>query len=538
MKTTRLVWGLVVVLSAISSCRKEQDVFGPSVDVHGGSGRGTVDLLVFQSKDQLEEAIRNGKKSDSQGRALGYSLDGKLAPGLRSLGAGDVKVSYEDLVPEKNLRDLLNAQGEIQVGDSVYCVTPVGTFFAHRNKLNELRQAIVSFNPDRATRVNDYTLQIGAVKLYETFADVEFEDAIDSVVTEDEDEKSTARAISPTTGLDESIPMPDLESFPKERGRRITWAGKILQSISFRKSHVAQLPDNNRRRLNCAVYDFNYGFYHSIGITAKVQKKMWYGGWGKVKYWSAGTILVGYRYALVRYPYPQGMGGQVKQILESSWKNREGFKQEDRSNYMEFVPRPAWFKKQLFNSTVPLYAPKGVNLTFEDVLREAKPMIHSLIASQIKSHWGSNQAVLYEDFKQKLNGEQLAEYIDFLKRTEFIPAQVPIYAKDGIYVLYKGGWKPNEHDQSEIDIVLDQGMGTFFLRYTSENGKPSFSGFNGSANVRADWSRFVPIVGGASAGVGSLQLEYQDSGKAGTLVGGDFFAIAYGGGWVGYNLTW
>ena len=50
--------------------------------------------------------------------------------------------------------------------------------------------------------------------------------------------------------------------------------------------------------------------------------------------------------------------------------------------------------------------------------------------------------------------------------------------------------------------------------------------------------RFVPIVGGASAGVGSLQLEYQDSGKAGALVGGDFFAIAYGGGWVGYNLTW
>lgn len=97
MKTTRLVWGLMVVLSAISSCRKEQDVFGPSVDVHGGSGQESVDLLVFQNKEQLELAVKQGKGIDSRGRSLAHPADQLKSNQPRTL-SGDSISLYLELV--------------------------------------------------------------------------------------------------------------------------------------------------------------------------------------------------------------------------------------------------------------------------------------------------------------------------------------------------------------------------------------------------------------------------------------------------------
>lgn len=531
---------LIVGISAFSSCEKQQDDELSFVSSKENKEDHPV-MLIFQTKEQLEEAVREGKKRDPQGRALNFSLDGKVAPGLRTLGEEGMGISYEDLVPDRNLRDLLNTQGEIQVGDSVYAITALGTFFAHKNKLTELRQVVSSFNPDKAVRVNERTLQIGAVKLYETFADATFEPIIDSVATENEEKRSSARAINPRTGLDENVPMPDLESFPKERGRRTTQAGKILQSISFRKSHIAQLPDNNRRRLNCAVYDYDYAFVHSIGITAKVQKKMWYGGWAKVKYCSAGTILVGYRYALVRYPYPQNMYKKVVETIDQMYAGRSGgFIAEQNQNFMDYLPRPKWFKKELFNGTSPIYAITKKKLTFEDVLSSAKPLIHSLIKRQAGASWVDDQANLNDPVKEKLVPEAFWWVVDNLKKMDFVSVQVPIYAEDGIYILYKGGWYPNLQDESEVDVPIDHGIGRVILsvQLNMKNGSPQLQMGNVNPYVNGGWSNNNPIINNFGVKSGGLKLEFEGDKTRGTLIGGDFFALAYGGGWVGYNLTW
>ena len=119
----------MVVLSAISSCRKEQDVFGPSVDVHGGSGQESVDLLVFQNKEQLELAVKQGKGIDSRGRSLAHPADQLKSNQPRTLSGDSISsLSYSVMVPETAFRKLLNERGEIQVGDTIYCITPAGTF--------------------------------------------------------------------------------------------------------------------------------------------------------------------------------------------------------------------------------------------------------------------------------------------------------------------------------------------------------------------------------------------------------------------------
>lgn len=535
---------LVVGTLTFSSCQQRLDD-EPQTNTIGRQDEQTLSLLSFRSKEDLAQAVKEGVEKDSYGKSLPSSLLKQQVQSLRSMEEGTEAISYEDLVPEKNLRSLLNSRGEIQVGDSVYCITFHGTFSAHKSELAKLRAIVGSFSLDQATRIDDKTLQIGGVRLYETFAGVDFSDVSsnpEAASAGEEDESAqSVRGINPRTGLDENIPLPNLDSFTKERGRRITWTGKILQSISFRKSHTAQLPDNSRRRLNCAVYDYDYGFFHSIGITAKIQKKMWYGGWGKVKYWSAGTILVGYRYALVRYPYPENLKSKVEEMLNFRRIQKDAITAEADENFANFLPRPAWFKRELFNGTSPIYAITKKKLTFEDVLKEAKPLIRQLVKSQAQAAWVEDPSLLYDPVKEKLTFDQLLSQLDFWKRAEFAPMQVPLFAEDGIYVLYKGGWLPNKQDQSEIDIPLDEGMGTFVLHLNArmENGVPQVYLGRPNVNVNAGWrNNNVPTISNASLQSGAIKLEYGKEKRAGTLIGGDFFAIAYGGGWVGYNLTW
>ena len=45
-------------------------------------------------------------------------------------------------------------------------------------------------------------------------------------------------------------------------------------------------------------------------------------------------------------------------------------------------------------------------------------------------------------------------------------------------------------------------------------------------------------MGGANMGAGNMNLSITSDRGAGTLIGGDFFAVAYNGSWEGYNLSW
>ena len=142
--------------------------------------------------------------------------------------------------------------------------------------------------------------------------------------------------------------------------------------------------------------------------------------------------------------------------------------------------------------------------------------------------------------KEKLVPEAFWWVVDNLKKMDFVSVQVPIYAEDGIYILYKGGWYPNLQDESEVDVPIDHGIGRVILsvQLNMKNGSPQLQMGNVNPYVNGGWSNNNPIINNFGVKSGGLKLEFEGDKTRGTLIGGDFFALAYGGGWVGYNLTW
>ena len=541
MRPSKLLWVGMIIIPMFSSCQKELDVLTVPEETHLTQEK-KVNILVFQSREQLEHAIKLGKGQDSQGRSLVNSADRVISPSLKALKIDTISsIPYSTLVPEHSFRELLNERGEIQVGDTIYCISPAGTFYGSARDVRELRSVVETYKKGDGVPIQENLLKIGNIYLYETFANIAFSDN-DLEGSPETDKVKDDEARSMDIALAGGIPLPDLNTFPKERGRRITWAGKILQSISFRKSHVSVFPSSSRRRVNCAVYDYDYLIYHSIGITAKVQKKMWYGGWAKVKYWPERTILVGYRYALVRYPYPDNMYERLKDAFAQMPNgSSDRFFSAQQSQNLSNLPYPSWFKTNIINLPEPLLGLFKVNLTLQDVVSAAGDKIKSLIRSKAGASWEDHQRDKYDPFRSKITQEELERKIQILKMDEFVPSAVPIYAKDGIYILYSGGWLTNRLDQSEIDFKLDDGyLGSFMLRYTGDLknagfdfSKPHFN-LNGSFNFQT----FTPTVGSIGGGAGNLNLSIASDKKAGKLIGGDFFAVAYNESWQGYNLTW
>lgn len=88
-----------------------------------------------------------------------------------------------DLVPNDNFRMLLNNSGQIIVADTIYQITPKGTFFTHVSNRSELQNALdgsdFTFNSSKEV----YTK--GNVSLIKTFGDGSTEQFEESYALED-----------------------------------------------------------------------------------------------------------------------------------------------------------------------------------------------------------------------------------------------------------------------------------------------------------------------------------------------------------------
>lgn len=547
-KTPRSILILLAAASTycVTSCQKAdmEDAMGSNAS-SAAPTNGT-ELLVFSSPEQLEQTIAQGQKRDSRGRALTKSAEYIEQPGLRSINQSDStgQLSYDALVPEKSFRDLLNTRGEIQVGDSVYCIVPAGTFYAHKNHLEELRHVAQSYRPGEGQQIGPNRYRIGNISLFETFANAVFtEDDLEA--KNDEQPEATSRARSAGERYwGQEIPAPEIEKFPQERGSRVTFFGRLFQGFSFRKSHTATFPSDGSRRLNCAVYDYNYVLRHSIGVTAKVQKKMWYGGWGVVRGWNAKTLAVGFKYALVKYPYPDGMFGRIESALGLVNRAKTPYEPISGSAYADRLPYPSWFRTTLIYATEPMIALGLSNVTLRDVVAFAGDQAKRFINSNLTDLWEEQQKAAHQSYLgPKLSQDELSKKIQELRATDFLPAAVPIYAQDGIYILYTGGCIYNRYDSvTEIDFKFDDGFGPFMIGWNGNlkdllniNLKRPW----GSLGGRISFGNPAAPISGVRGDLGNISLEIQAEKKRGTLVSGEFYAAAYNErDWVGYNLYW
>ena len=264
-------------------------------------------MLYFANREVLAKAIDAGQRVDTRGVSLQETAGDVITKNVRS-AQNVTTIDYSELVPEQELRNLLNPEGEIQVGDTIYRINEKGTFYAHKKHYASLLVVSQHLSPD-SVRINEELLRFGDVFLIETFKGHVFESS--NIEDSAEDEEQTFLE----TRAGNSLPEIRFDTFARVPARRKTALGKFFQGLGIDNSWTKQFPSNHRRRLVCTCFDYNFGLRHSIGVQAKVQKKVWYGGWQKMQNWPEGQLRAGYRNVVVRFDCPEKFYGALYNVL-------------------------------------------------------------------------------------------------------------------------------------------------------------------------------------------------------------------------------
>lgn len=130
-------------------------------------------MLYFANREVLAKAIDAGQRVDTRGVSLQETAGDVITKNVRS-AQNVTTIDYSELVPEQELRNLLNPEGEIQVGDTIYRINEKGTFYAHKKHYASLLVVSQHLSPD-SVRINEDLLRFGDVFLIKTFKGHVFE---------------------------------------------------------------------------------------------------------------------------------------------------------------------------------------------------------------------------------------------------------------------------------------------------------------------------------------------------------------------------
>lgn len=227
----------------------------------------------------------------------------------------DENRELEDLVPNDAFRKLLTPKGEIIVNDTLYRITPYGTFFTPVEKTPELNRIIENRSYKEMKKIGEGLYSMNGVSLIKTFGESNSYE-----ISKDESEKNVATINSNLRSL--TGDEPNISQFPVKNVDRITILGKFFQSlVGTKKDGEELLKNNGRRRISGSLYSYNYGVYREMGLMAQIDKKMWHGGWGRVDDWSDGTTI-GY-YGLIVKEKIENLESVWSKYTFGTWRDLE-----------------------------------------------------------------------------------------------------------------------------------------------------------------------------------------------------------------------
>lgn len=218
--------------------------------------------------------------------------------------------SISELVPDTKLRNFLNEKLEIQVGDKFYKITPFGTFFTKKDNIGNLKDFIDSLYTDE----NPYLKlpELGQIEVFEVIKDVFFFPTFHN-----ESENSHYEDVSRLNSTSNAslngdkiyqytdygptplpypylLPLADYENFPVHKYGAKTAVGKLFEGIGTGTNNSYEQYWTSSFRLKVKLYAYNYLFYQSVGLNARMQKKGWTGLWAKQNNVKADKLVVGW----------------------------------------------------------------------------------------------------------------------------------------------------------------------------------------------------------------------------------------------------
>lgn len=315
---------LFIAIFAISffSC-SDNYCLEPEIDQTGdGFGKSNqIDMLKFDSKESFAEAlnqIRNGSRSNAN--ILKYGLtnttveqayvirdsihfDDVLFDSTKLIHMKDLSMyiaaGYDTLVPEIEVAELLNVNGQVQIGDTIYKISPKGTyaypaslnttFSLNFNQLENMEGTLISedyyslawginrfdtYNQNYKTELN-----FDANKLPFYFLDDEIGDGSGGSNTGGSNtgnDYGTSYVSAEGRSGNSHYYDADWTKFPTYDTDDVNWFYGLWQSIfGCDKGYTYDI--SNNRRVKVKLYYYNYIFVASSGTYVEMQKKNWIG---------------------------------------------------------------------------------------------------------------------------------------------------------------------------------------------------------------------------------------------------------------------
>jgi hypothetical protein len=301
------------LLLGIFSCK--DDIYN-NVDQKASStlSKTNFEVLSFSSKDELLQAIQNGMSDDkSTIITKGSTFISLLSPCHSKTKSTDgdtgdnyyETLGYDTLVPNQAFAKLINPEGEIMVKDSIYKITPNGTYYFPSSKKQIFDQLYSADSTSCGVLISDnlYKISDGIFRI-NTFKSDKYD-----LENLDNNESVSTKA---------GVPEPSFDSFPVYDADHHTWIGKLIQNIiGSSKEFCIKYDGDGTRRIKGSFYFYNYGVYSEIGAQGWTDKKNWI-GWSKT---ASDELRVGWRNIVLETKIPDYLSESLKAMNTPSVSN-------------------------------------------------------------------------------------------------------------------------------------------------------------------------------------------------------------------------
>lgn len=261
----------------------------------------------FESKDNLREVVSHGTSVKTKGmeseiiaslfvpiKCVDVQKDPVLLYECLRRGVMDTNndlslyelLGYDELIPNENFASLLNARGEICVGDIMYKISPRGTYYFPVSVRDSFERKYAEYEQQDGEEIAKDTYLIDTeVYRFDTFKD-------DSdIVSFSLFQNGGNYDNSSVTKSDPSFPYFNWSSYPTYTGSVNTYFNNQLVTYS--------LPNN--RRVRTKIYHHDYVVYDERGATLKCQKSGL--GWSAV---TSNALMLTWKNIILKTSYGTG----------------------------------------------------------------------------------------------------------------------------------------------------------------------------------------------------------------------------------------
>lgn len=256
----------LIPLLILLSCAKIEDYDSNMLDSQSTNSIEAVSLLVFDSNESLaEEIAKTSNETKTRSTVDGafmslfttlknydYEKDPILSYEISQIVEDELDpeksiyrlLGYNELVPNEDFARLLNVRGEFCVGDTIYKVSPKGTYYFPLSMRSFFEHNYAKLEGIIGEEIEKSTFRVAEdIYRYNTFS---------------VDENSINSDYIRTKASD--LPVFNWSDYP-------THTGDVLDNVVF----TYTMPD--KKRMKTRVYHHNYVAYQERGAYVKVQKK-------------------------------------------------------------------------------------------------------------------------------------------------------------------------------------------------------------------------------------------------------------------------